>query len=92
MWDSYIRPAILKEIDEIFKLYKTIRVVPPEEYVEECIKNHPERTVFLDCLMPIIAVEGEFTKVKQRIVVADKRATCQMCTLRPFKWILFAGK
>jgi hypothetical protein len=83
MWNSHILPAILKEIDKIFNIYKTIRVVPRKEY-EECVMNHPERTVLLDCLMPITAkfnVEGKFTKVKPRIVVADKRATCQMANM-----------
>jgi hypothetical protein len=83
MWDTHIRPAIRKEIDKIFDHYKTIRVVPWKEYLE-CVQNHPERTVLLDCLMPITAkynVDGEFTKVKPRIVVADKRATCQMANV-----------
>jgi hypothetical protein len=82
-WASHILPAIKREIDKIFNIYKTIRVVPRKEY-EECVMNHPERTVLLDCLMPITAkfnVEGKFTKVKPRIVVADKRATCQMANV-----------
>jgi hypothetical protein len=73
MWDSKIKPAIRREIEKVFKELKTIEVCSYQDYYARK-RTHPERTVLLNALMPIVvklSVDGEFTKVKPRLVVAD---------------------
>ena len=73
MWETKIKPAIQREITKVFEELQTVKVCPYREYEARRLA-HPDRTVLLNALMPIIAklsVDGEFTKVKSRLVVAD---------------------
>ena len=73
MWETKIKPAIQREITKVFEELQTVKVCSYREYEARRLA-HPDRTVLLNALMPIIAklsVGGEFTKVKSRLVVAD---------------------
>ena len=73
MWETGIKPAIQREITKVFEELQTVKVCSYQEYEARRLA-HPDRTVLLNALMPIIgklSVDGEFTKVKSRLVVAD---------------------
>ena len=64
----------------MFNELTTIKVFSRQEYHARQ-RSHPERTVLLNALIPIVvkvSVEGEFTKVKPRLVVADSTEISKM--------------
>ena len=72
--EAEIKPAVLGEIKKIFEVYKSVELVPKREMLETMAK-HGKKVVFLEAMVPIKAktnVDGEFTKIKARFVVADK--------------------